>query len=197
MINKKKQIFEAVINHIKTQGLLRNLTISEIAKNADVGKGTVYEYFTSKDEMIAETIIYMLEEVSQTIFSEGNLAVSFEESLRNHINTVMSVLLDNSTVQTILISEDVGGLINHELKQKIVKHIMIIKVRYHKFIKVILSLGVKEELFQSNDDPFILSAISNVIVSSIMYFIHDSGLQLSEREIFIDKIYQLILKIVS
>ena len=59
MKSKKELIFAVVINHIKTTGLLSGLTISEIARKADIGKGTIYEYFSSKDELFAETMIYM------------------------------------------------------------------------------------------------------------------------------------------
>jgi len=39
---------------------IKNLTIAEIAKTAGVGKGTIYEYFNNKDEIVFEIITLII-----------------------------------------------------------------------------------------------------------------------------------------
>jgi len=53
MIDKKTKILNAAINVFAKQGLEKG-KIAEIAKVAKIGKGTVYEYFKSKDEIFHE-----------------------------------------------------------------------------------------------------------------------------------------------
>lgn len=55
---KIKPIYEAVIELLNDGMTLPEIKVSDISKKAGIGKGTVYEYFTSKDEVITQALIY-------------------------------------------------------------------------------------------------------------------------------------------
>lgn len=55
---KMKMMFEAVSELIKERKDTKSLTVSDITKRAGIGKGTAYEYFSSKDELIANALMY-------------------------------------------------------------------------------------------------------------------------------------------
>jgi len=57
MKNKKALIMDAAMSLIEKYGISK-LTVSDIAIEAKIGKGTVYEYFNSKDEIFIETLKY-------------------------------------------------------------------------------------------------------------------------------------------
>jgi AcrR family transcriptional regulator len=63
---KKAAILEAAIRVFSRQGL-RKTKISDIAEEAGIGKGTVYEYFKSKDEVFAASFGYFLERLEEII----------------------------------------------------------------------------------------------------------------------------------
>jgi len=52
---KKIDIAFACKELILNKGI-NNITISEVAKSAKIGKGTVYEYFSNKDEIVFELV---------------------------------------------------------------------------------------------------------------------------------------------
>ena len=56
---KKTQILEASIRVFAEKGWNKT-KISDIAEAADIGKGTVYEYFRSKDEVFAASFRYFM-----------------------------------------------------------------------------------------------------------------------------------------
>ncbi len=197
MSNKKEQIFNAVITHIKEEGFLNHLTISEIAKKADVGKGTVYEYFNSKDEVIAETIIYMMEETSHKIISRQDKITNFKDALYYHIKTLMHLFIENSSFHTMLMSQDIGGLINESLKQKIMKKLKELKMKYREYLGHILQQGVKEGSIQEVNDAFTVVCIGNLIVTSIMHYIHNCDDITLDKDELVDKVLQIILKILT
>lgn len=58
---KVDAVFRAVISLFDQGFTPDELKVSTIAKEAGIGKGTVYEYFESKEELIAAAIIYELE----------------------------------------------------------------------------------------------------------------------------------------
>lgn len=63
---KKAKILEAAIHVFSHKGL-RNTKISDIAEAAHIGKGTIYEYFRSKDEIFAASFAYFMEKIEEII----------------------------------------------------------------------------------------------------------------------------------
>lgn len=55
---KKTAIFEAVIELGQKGREIGSLKISEIAEHAGIGKGTVYEYFPSREELLRDAMHY-------------------------------------------------------------------------------------------------------------------------------------------
>ena len=58
---KRKDIALSCKDLILTNGI-NNLTVSQVAKAAGIGKGTVYEYFKNKDEIVFELINILMQE---------------------------------------------------------------------------------------------------------------------------------------
>jgi len=56
-----------------------NLTISQIAKTADVGKGTIYEYFENKEDIVFEIITVFIAEYEQRLLEVVNENISTKE----------------------------------------------------------------------------------------------------------------------
>jgi len=66
--DKELAIFNGVIDLIKRGANIYSVTVSEIAKASGVGKGTIYEYFRTKEEVISKAILYnMKREVEHAI----------------------------------------------------------------------------------------------------------------------------------
>ena len=63
---KRGQILDAAIRVCAQRGV-KNTKIAEIAEKAGIGKGTVYEYFQSKDEIISAGFRYFMEHVGEVI----------------------------------------------------------------------------------------------------------------------------------
>ncbi|GMQ80821.1 MAG: TetR/AcrR family transcriptional regulator [Rhodothermia bacterium] len=66
---KKAQIAEAAIRVFAESGLAKAKMI-EIAREANVGKGTIYEYFRSKDELVKYAVTLFLQTLNQQLDSE-------------------------------------------------------------------------------------------------------------------------------
>lgn len=55
---KEKAIYQAVIDLFEEGADINNLTVAGITGRAGIGKGTAYEYFSGKEEMIAKAFFY-------------------------------------------------------------------------------------------------------------------------------------------
>ncbi|MGD8537564.1 MAG: TetR/AcrR family transcriptional regulator [Candidatus Aminicenantes bacterium] len=65
-VEKKETILEASIKVFAERGW-RNTKIADIAEAANIGKGTVYEYFRSKDELFAASFQYFMAEAERIV----------------------------------------------------------------------------------------------------------------------------------
>lgn len=63
---KKKQVIEATFHLMNTDTGIENLTVDEIAKNANVGKTTIFKYFVNKENLIYEVIKQFLNTIGET-----------------------------------------------------------------------------------------------------------------------------------
>jgi len=71
---KRIKILEASIRVFAKKGL-SNTRMTDIAEAADIGKGTIYEYFRSKDEILEASFRFFLEGVEK-VFSKKLVEVS-------------------------------------------------------------------------------------------------------------------------
>ncbi|MBQ2935826.1 MAG: TetR/AcrR family transcriptional regulator [Lachnospiraceae bacterium] len=67
---KEIAIFQAVLELFREGADISHLTVAEITGKAGIGKGTAYEYFSDKDEMIAKAIFYHAEQFCLSLYEQ-------------------------------------------------------------------------------------------------------------------------------
>lgn len=91
---KKELIYEEVLSMLNDRVDYKSITLSEVAKRCNMGKSTIYEYFTSKDEMVFNSIIYYLNQMIK--FFSNNFKIStFRVSLKVFIKAVAITMKAN------------------------------------------------------------------------------------------------------
>lgn len=78
---KKEALYAAVVDFINEGADMNKLTVSEIASKAGIGKGTVYEYFDNKEELISSAILYNINICNQEILSRMNVIPEFRSKI--------------------------------------------------------------------------------------------------------------------
>lgn len=85
---KEIAIFEAVMELFEGGADLGSLTVAEITKKAGIGKGTAYEYFSDKEEMIAKALFYHVEAVCSQLFD----GIYGEQELYGRIKYILQTM---------------------------------------------------------------------------------------------------------
>ncbi len=112
---KVKATYQAIVQLFREGIDLNNLTVSEITGKAGIGKGTVYEYFSNKEEMIAGAIFYELKDSCQSLYDHlkqekdlygkmNAILLSMEERL-SHTSCffrAIHIMMDNSAISSKL-----------------------------------------------------------------------------------------------
>jgi TetR/AcrR family fatty acid metabolism transcriptional regulator len=78
----KKQRLMAAAEGLFQTGQFQEITLDEVAELADVGKGTIYQYFASKDDLFFQTAIAAFEQVCELLRQKATTESSVEEHLQ-------------------------------------------------------------------------------------------------------------------
>lgn len=149
-----------------------DLTISQIAKQAGVGKGTIYEYFDNKEDIVFEIITTFIVEYEQKLELLSESSVSTREKLFHFFN----LLFENEVAKKHLLvyKEFLAISLLHNNKEML-DFSMVCRVKFNDILTKILEKGVV-----SGE----ISATANFSVSSLMFF--STGLVVDSRLSMID-----------
>lgn len=78
---KKRNDIACSCKEILLEHGIRDLTISQIAETANVGKGTIYEYFRNKEDIVFEIITVFIAEYEQRLLEMVHENISTKEKL--------------------------------------------------------------------------------------------------------------------
>ena len=97
-VQKKKDIAFSC-KDLFVQNGINSLTISQIAKVAGVGKGTIYEYFKNKEEIVFELVNILMKEHSEKL----QITLGEQSSVKNMIKKFAEFFYtdENSELRTI------------------------------------------------------------------------------------------------
>lgn len=88
-IDRRKLIVEAATQSFALYGY-KATTMDQVAKHAGVGKGTIYTFFTTKEELFDEIMTTLIKEMKQVADQEYDASRSFFDNL----SRILSRMLD-------------------------------------------------------------------------------------------------------
>lgn len=193
---KVKAMFEAVLELFESGKGLSSLTVSEITAKAGIGKGTAYEYFSSKEEMIAGALNYEAKEHMKII---GNLVreeCSFREILMKGFDMMDSVFGKQRGFALILriIRDDSinGGNVLNEIEKHKCNFDMV-----KDMVNQVAEIARKENLIRETDEYKVQSAIISQIAEYAIFVIYQGFYQDTDRQVARETAYENILKMLS
>ena len=174
---------EAVIALLQEGNDLSHLRVSEITKRAGIGKGTAYEYFSSKEEIIVTALQYDLAKQLDTLLALEERAEGFRDMLEK-LMFWMSDNFKNNAGFTLLFQanmniKEVPSGISEKLKQQCPG----IDAIYH-MIEPALVLGEQEGVIKKMDHYFGAMAIISQVMTYSLYLARPDSIDgPSEKEV--------------
>jgi AcrR family transcriptional regulator len=182
--NKKRQdILMSAKILFKEKGF-HNTKMEEIAENANVGKGTLYGYFLSKQDIFDESCIDNMVQMCNTIDIISQKNISFKEKLIEIFNEKSKTMAhEDITLESILSQKNL-------VSEKVVKNMMKHIINMYSVIVEIVEQGkregvVKESIPSETITYLILGTMSQYFGHKV--FIKESKVNINEY----DKIFDL------
>jgi len=160
-LKKRKEIAKSCCALFYEKGF-NNISVSALAKNAGVAKGSIYEYFSCKEDIILELMCCLQEEYDKNIISQLNS----KKSLHQKLQTIFQIFLcdDNQ----MLIMRDI-------FKQFLTLTLMTNNInlkRYYndfriKYISLINSIINKKEISINLFDEIIMLFLNSLLLEDL------------------------------
>ena len=150
---KKDQIILSAINAFVEKGFERT-TINDIASKVGIGKGTVYEYFKSKEEIIDQSFRYFI----------NSIDIDFEKILLSEVKAkeklgmLLKSLTDFINPESDHLIKLMMNFWGEAMRSQDAKNIILndMKKFYHSFRSVfedIIIEGIEDGSFRKDVDP--------------------------------------------
>jgi len=157
--DKKKQILTAAMKVFSQKGYHKS-RMEEIAMEAGIGKGTIYEYFPSKIQLFQAMIDQGFDAYFSKMKVEKMQSLPFSEWLRILTESHMRFCLDNKDITQILFMEKAAP--DAELMQWAIDK----RNKKLRFMQTMISKGMDKNEIRSVDPQL----LSYIIETSMMSF---------------------------
>ncbi len=192
MQTTKDKILSAVVDHIKDNTNLESITLSKIALAAEIGKSTVYEHFSSKEELICETYLFLLNHY-KSIMMQDLKATTFRDQFIEQMKYILTVMMDARMIVDAIMNhqESFVGIGNNI--QDAVKDIQ--NVMQERFTDIFM-LGVKEGFLPIRLPKPYQENIIQAIISGLLYQYVNNVIEIEEEELYI-LIFDTVTKMIK
>ncbi len=187
---KEVLIFNALISLYAEGYETAEITVSQIAKSAGVGKGTIYEYFSSKDDIVSNAVVYSFNTKLDDLKLLLSLDKPFEETVKMMLNATAEKFEQRSAALMFVFNAVVLNK-SSVLKGEDIKKLEEIKELGMERIRKLYMRGVLDGKIKPCEDmSYLMISARGIMLAFISAFFCDE-----DREGIVDNIYKMILKL--
>jgi TetR/AcrR family fatty acid metabolism transcriptional regulator len=133
---RHEEIIKAAGKIFSSKGFHR-ARVEEIAKEAGIGKGTVYEYFKSKRHLFVEVIKYFTTKFLKEFKEAARNGKDYREKLENALGLLIDILHESSGFFELLVRD------HWEMDERLYQWMVKVRGEASKVIEDILVEGIK------------------------------------------------------
>lgn len=197
LAQKQIAIFKAVIALIDEGADINNLKVSEITNRAGIGKGTAYEYFKSKEEIIVKALLYDAGQRMEEIQSIMARCTTTKDRIYQIFDWIeQDAEQKNSITQLFNLSNDSFGFTS-SLKEAVWEHRRDCEDMW-RVLAEFGEEGVREGVFRKElPEPLRSTALISQLIPFILYVNRKSNTDHVTPQVMKDFLYDNIIRILG
>jgi len=169
---KKLEILNAAIKVFAKNGVAKT-KMADIAQAADIGKGTIYEYYRSKEQIFHEAFIQIHSHTQEVISQILGQVDNPIEKIRLLVNTYLKHFLDESEdFVEIMMDFWAEGVRNKNADVFKIIDLNQIYTRFRNLVSEILEDGIRKNIFRQKNTKLtasvLLGAFDGLLIQWIM-----------------------------
>lgn len=124
-IDRRQEILKAATKSFSLFGY-KATTMEQVAKLANVGKGTIYTFFKNKEELFDEIITKLISDMEEVATKAIDENKSFRENLHQALYKMLEFRLEHQlTIKLFQEGRDIGTPVVQEVMQKLEQSILL------------------------------------------------------------------------
>lgn len=192
---KRESLYEAVISLMEKGEDQATMKVSDIAEAANMGKSTVYEYFSSREELIARTVIYYI----NRYLKEAESIFDRELGFRNRVLGICDIINKEAKrsaffVDILLSTGNVSEIYSIFKKADLT---VDFEKDIHEYIIRLIEDGKKEGIIASNAEIEFASFVVQASIGGYVGIQHNQKFSAKEKKQRKDYVYDMIVKSLS
>ncbi|MBN1272378.1 MAG: TetR/AcrR family transcriptional regulator [Candidatus Aminicenantes bacterium] len=165
---KKEKIIKAAIQVFARKGFART-TISDVAMEANIGKGTVYEYFSTKEELIHEGFSYFV----RALGFDFSVVLASSQAADKKLAGIFRLLVkmiqsDDQGFIELIFDVWAEGMKSSASKKPILNELKNFYKEYGKLLEEILKDGIRDKSFRPDIKPRLVSSVLIGMMDGVM-----------------------------
>ena len=133
-LDKKTAVFGATLELISEQGF-HGAPMSQIAERANIGVGTIYRYFASKDELINALYIDIKTKLARYILQKHSENLSVEEGFENIFKNLIYYFIEHPAELSFVEQYENSPMITEATHQQVMQIAWPWKYLFERAIK--------------------------------------------------------------
>ena len=102
---KEIAVFKGIIALMEKGINPYSIKVSDIANAANIGKGTIYDYFTSKEEAISQAILFGIRNEIEIVYSRVKDKEGFKNKFYELLHIIAECIDSNIYIFRVLLSD--------------------------------------------------------------------------------------------
>jgi len=185
---KKMEILHVAMQVFAQKGVVKTKMI-DIATAAGIGKGTIYEYFSSKEDIFKSAFVFFFQSLDDTIQKAiGKTDNPMEQLTLVVEKSFVGILHSEAGFAEIMMDFWAEGVRNKDREVLDTIDLKGIYAGYRKVIKQILDNGIREGVFREVDTTAMASLLIGAMDGIMLQWILD------HKAVNIRKGYQVLLE---
>ncbi len=170
---KVKAMYDAVLSEMNEGTQMHSLTVSAITKKAGIGKGTAYEYFSSKEEIISHALVYHIINRIKEYRGELEKVDGFENKIEYSLMWIMKNYTGEAAARQVLSGMLSSGDTASKMKKNMMESQGCGMDKLMDIINIIIEEGKKEDYFREDTEEFEwMSALLSQVSMFLLFLNH-------------------------
>jgi len=183
---KKAQIAEAALHVFARKGTSKT-KMADVAKEAGIGKGTVYEYFPSKDALFYYTTHLFIEQIYKELGRQILMLTDPLDKLTAIIRTSLNMFIAVGEKARFMLEIWAEGIRSGTEFLDLAE----MYTQYHRMLSAVLEDGIRQGVYRPHDvsltASFIIGALDGLFLQMIL------GIQTFSTQQASDEIVEMVL----
>ncbi|MBO1004108.1 TetR/AcrR family transcriptional regulator [Pseudogracilibacillus auburnensis] len=123
-IDRRQEVLNAATKSFSLYGY-KATTMDQVARLANVGKGTIYTFFKNKEELFDEIITKLIDDMEKAATNAINSEMSFQENVHLALYKMLEFRLEHQlTIKLFQEERDIGTPVVQQVMQKLEQSIL-------------------------------------------------------------------------